>query len=381
MRKLLYYFIVLLIAVWGGLKIAADPGYLLVAYQKVTVEMPLWLAVLGILGLFFALYFLLRMISNILSLGAKIRAWSRTRRVRRAWQRTHRGLIALSAGDYKLAEKELVRAAPYTDTPIINYLGAARAAQSQQSTTRRDEYLSKISVRGKLNELALGMTQAKLQYQSRQYEQALATLQRLQQIAPKHKPLLNLLKKIYLRLGDWGSLEILLPQFKDSEKLSLQVYAGLLKSANGSQNSENLVWNRIPKYLRSSPLLLNIYIPRISKNKPEDAEALLRASFDNGLDPSLVHHYGLIESTQKEKQLKVLESFLKAHPKNPDLLLALGRLCVKNELWGKARSYFEASLGLSARAESYQSLGELLEKLGESQKAMECYRKGLSLCR
>jgi HemY protein len=376
MKKLVFYFIVLLIAVWAGLKIASDPGYLLVAYQKVTVEMPLWLAVLGILGLFFVLYFLLRIIINIRSLGAKIRAWSRVRRVRRAWQRTHRGLIALSAGEFKIAEKDLVRAAPYTDTPLLNYLGAARAAQSQRAMDRRDEYLGKISAKGKLNELACGLAQAEMQYQSHQYEQALATLQQLQQIAPKHKPLLSLLKEIYLKLEDWGPLEILLPQLERSDSLSILVYKGLLKSANGS---ENLVWNRVPKHLRLSPVLLAAYVPLIAKNKPDDAEALLRESLEKTLDDTLLSQYSLLDSTRKEKQLKVLETFLKTTPKHPMLLLALGRLCVKNELWGKARSYFEASLGLAAKPETYQALGELLEKLGEMEKAMLCYRQGLML--
>ena len=49
MKRLIIYLIILVAAVWLGLKIAEDPGYALFAYQRWTVEMPLWLAALGII--------------------------------------------------------------------------------------------------------------------------------------------------------------------------------------------------------------------------------------------------------------------------------------------------------------------------------------------
>jgi HemY protein len=387
MKRLIYYFLVLLIAVWVGLKIAADPGYLLVAYQKNTIEMPLWLATVAVLLLFFVLYITLRLISNIRSLGAKIRAWSRQRRVRRAWQRTHRGLIALAAEEWKLAEKDLIRAAPLTDTPIINYLAAAKAAQAQHALARRDDYLGKIKTNGGLSGLALGLTQAKLQLHEHHYEQALATLQQLQQQAPKHKPLLILLKRLYIRLQDWAALETLLPQFEkyhivtDKKLLALQiqVYLGLLKTAQQGSDAIELVWQRVPKSLRQEPQLLTLYVKTLAKKDGDEAEELLRRALEKNLDDQLMWQYGLISSTQIDKQLHTAESWLKSYPKHPILLLTLGRLSVKNQLWGKARSYFEASLGVQPQPATYFELAKLLEQLNEPTKAMEYYRQGLSL--
>lgn len=383
MKKLLFYFIILLISVWVGLKIAADPGYLLIAYQKVTVEMPLWLAVLGVLGIFFILYFTFRIISNIRSLGERIQSWSQTRRSRRAWARTHRGLILLAAGEWRQAEKDLIRAASRSDTPILNYLSAAYCAQAQHAISQRDEYLGKIKPAGKTQTLALGLTQARLQLREHQYEQALATLQQLQQIAPKHQLVLKLLKQIYLHLEDWSSLEILFPQLEKQEilpenlleKLQIKIYSHLLKS---SGEGASIVWSRIPKKLKQSPALLNIYIPIASQKSSDDAEEILRAVLQKNPDDQLLIQYGLIESSHKEKQLLTAENFLKNYPKDAVLLLTLGRLCVKNQLWGKARSYFEASLGIVPSPKTYQALAELLEQLGETQQAMECYKKGLA---
>lgn len=365
MKTLTFYFFLLLFAVWGGLKIAADPGYLLISYQKNTIEMPVWFAAIGIILAFFLFYFLLRLFSNIRSIGARFRAWNRQRRVRRAWQRTHRGFIALAAGEWKLAESDLVRAAAYTDTPILNYLAAATAAQAQSEITQRDAYLAKINVKGKLPELAVGLTQAKLQLEQQQYEQALATLQQLQHIAPKHKPVLLLLKQTYLHLHDWASLEILLPQLEKQKildshnlyKLQIKIYSGLLNSA-AQQKSDSiaLVWQRIPKDLKLDPALFNLYLPYITHKDAKEAENIIQDS---------LHH---------------AENLLKQKPQDPHLLFTLGDLCMKSQLWGKARSYFEASLGLLPQAMTYFELAKLFEQLGETDKATDTYRRGLALC-
>ena len=60
------------------------------------------------------------------------------------------------------------------------------------------------------------------------------------------------------------------------------------------------------------------------------------------------------------------------------LLLTLGRLCVRNRLWGKARIYFESSIGVEPRAETYFELANLLDELGEFGPAREQYRTGLA---
>ncbi|HEV2613982.1 MAG TPA: heme biosynthesis HemY N-terminal domain-containing protein [Gammaproteobacteria bacterium] len=364
MKRLIFYFLILLFAVWGGLKIAADPGYLLISYQKNTIEMPVWFACFGIVLGFIVFYFLLRLISNMFSLTARIRAWNRQRRVRRAWQRTHRGFIALAAGEFALAESDLLRAVKYTDTPILNYLAAARAAQGQNKIAQRDEYLSKINEKGRLPELAVGLTQAKLQLEQQQYEQALATLQQLQHIAPKHKPLLVLLKQTYYHLHDWASLEILFPQLEKYQifneeklqKLQIKIYTGLLTTASKQKgDSIELVWQRTPKELRLNPEVLDLYLPYISKKDHDEAEKIIRHSLSHA------------------------ESLLKEKPNDANLLLTLGELCVKSQLWGKARSYFDASLIVAPKAKTYFELAKLLEQLGETDKAMETYRRGLAL--
>jgi HemY protein len=60
---------------------------------------------------------------------------------------------------------------------------------------------------------------------------------------------------------------------------------------------------------------------------------------------------------------------LAKHPRDAELLLALGRIALRNRLWGKARDYLESSLRLAARPDTCAELARLCEHLGETQQA------------
>ena len=54
-------------------------------------------------------------------------------------------------------------------------------------------------------------------------------------------------------------------------------------------------------------------------------------------------------------------------------------MCVRQELWGKAQSYLEASLGLDPSAAAHLSLARMLEKRGDNEAAYQHYRQSLEL--
>ena len=52
---------------------------------------------------------------------------------------------------------------------------------------------------------------------------------------------------------------------------------------------------------------------------------------------------------------------------------------MRNELWGKARSYLETVISLRPTPEAYQDYGRLLNRLGEADAAADAFREGLGL--
>ena len=109
------------------------------------------------------------------------------------------------------------------------------------------------------------------------------------------------------------------------------------------------------------------------------AEEVLYAAIKRQYDDRLVERYGRVLGRDPARQLAHAEGWLKDHPQNPVLLLALGRLSLRNELWGKARDYFEASLRFDHRPETCAELARLLAQLGDTESSNRLFQQGVGL--
>jgi HemY protein len=391
MRILLWGLLVLAVA--AALVIFAaqeENSRVLFVYGPWTAETSLAWVLLLVWFLAIVIYMAIRAWIRIFTLPGRIRGWKKERGARRARRALTKGLVELSEGNWKAAEKSLMRHIQGSDTPLLNYLAAAKAAQQQGAHERRNRYLKLAHQSTPSADVAVGLTQAELQLSHEQLEQALATLKHLQGIAPHHAYVLNLLKDLYLRLEDWSQLQRLLPELgkrkviegEDLRALETLVYRKILERAELDPDPERLVliWGGIPKKIRKEGELIADYAQRLmERERGELAEPLLRESLQQQWDERLAEIYGRVEGEDSAKQLAAAESWLKKRPENPVLLLTLGRLSLRNQLWGKARSYLEASIGAIPSAEAYRELAQLLERLGEKEAAMEYYRAGLEL--
>ncbi|NNM59162.1 MAG: heme biosynthesis protein HemY [Legionellales bacterium] len=388
MKFLLCVLIIFFLAIWAGVKIAADPGYALFAYQHWTVQMPLWIAAaLLILG-FILLHNLLLLIRGTGALAKKIRAWRKQRRLNASHRLTKVGLCELAEGKWASAENLLIKAIQHNPSPLINYLAAARAAQEQGDENRRDEYLRKAHESTPDSALAIGLTQAQLQFNQKQLEHSLATLRHLQHLEPENQYVLKMLRQLYQKLVDWNGIVEILPElrkrkvFPSEELINLekQAYAELLTQFKSSASHQQLdeLWQRIPRSLKRDPLLLQRYVDRlIIQHRDEEAEHVIRGALKNDWQPELIRLYGLLSCAASEKQLEIAESWLKQYGNSGVLFLTLGRLCLRNHLWGQARHYFESALALEPCPELYAEFGRLLEHIGQTNEAIEKYRQGL----
>lgn len=389
--KLLFFIIVVLVGAVGlALLAQSESGYVLINYGPWSVESSFTLAVVVLLLTFMLLYGTVRLAGGALALPGRLRAWRRGRRTLRARLVTTRGLIALAEGHWLKAERDLSRYAERSETPLLNYLGAARAAQMLGDEERRDYHLSMAHRSGTEGELAVGVTQVALQMASSQLEQALATLVHLHAKTPKNVRVLQLLKDVYERLGSWNELVALMPELRkrraleddEADLLERRAWETLLRQAreHGQLDKLREVWERIPRHLRQHSNLLAGYVHGLlALGGGDEAEGLLQEAVRRQWDAELVRLYGLAEGRNATQQLATAEDWLKRHQRHPLLLLTLGRLAMRVQLWGKARAYLEASAGMEARAETYRVLGELLERLGEESTARDYYHKGLTL--
>jgi len=389
MKGLLKVWLFVLAGAGIGVVLSQDSGYVLLSFGNYTVEMSLALLLIALGGLFIALYFVIRLLVRTNQLPHDVREWKQRRGSHLAQQAMTRGLLEMSEGNWRGAEKRLVRFADRSETPLLNYLAAARAAQLQGAHDRRDGYIRLAHETMPSADVAVSLTQAELQLADQQLEQALATLKHLRSVAPKHTYVLRLLRRLYEQLGDWEHLRELLPELRrrkvedeaDLQRLEIRTHRALLEQAFLARDERRLgmAWADVPRVLRADPQLLGDYAGYLQESGQDaKAEQLLRDALRKHWDAGLIETYGLLETAEPGKQLSHMEKQLVDHPDDPALLLTLGRLSLRAQLWGKARGYLEACIGRNGPAQAFRELGQLLERLHESDKAIEVYRRGLS---
>lgn len=388
MMRILLVFLVLFISIYLGIQLKDDPGYVLISVHHWTIESTLWVAILILCCLFVILHGLLLITHWLHHLPTTWENWRIKRRTQHAQAKTRKGLIEFSEGHWVQAKNDLIKALPDSDAPLLNYLTAARAAQEMGDSKLRDDYLREAQQAMPEAKIAVELTQAQLQLANKQWEQALATLRHLQDLAPHHAYVLKLLVHLYEEVKDWPQLIVLLPALKRYQVVSTEMYVNLEKKAylqamldlikQDQESALNAFIDKLPKHLRQDPELIAPYCRYLlSQHQDEKVESLLRRALHKDFDDQLIEIYGNIQTNNA--QLKFAESLLKSQPHSANLLLCLGRLCLHNHLWGKARSYFEQSLVCKEQASTYMALGKLLEQLNETQAACEAYHRGLEI--
>ncbi|WP_227370461.1 heme biosynthesis protein HemY [Halomonas sp. M20] len=391
MRKLILIIVLgLAIGALFGQLMQAVPGYWLIRVGDTSFQTSFWFGLVLLLALFVVLHFLLRLLSRLRRPVSRLKIWNSRNRNRNAMRRTVRGLVALAEGRWKRAEKALTRAADDSSTPLVNYLSAALAAHYQGRYDQADVLLKRAHYSTEGSDTAVGMMQAQLMLDRQQFEEALATLTRLERQLPEHPQVLKLLKQAYLSVNDWDGLRRLMPRLarhqlvtqEERHELEKRAYRELLiqaaRNPNDIERVRNL-WADIPDYLRTDIELVGLYTEALVRGNEEGlAERLLRHTLREHWDNRLVLRYGVL-NVDAGRQLAYAEKWLQERPNDPDLLLTLGRLSLRNAYWGKAQEYFEASQRQRPNGVVCAELARLFANMGEHNKSQLYYRQSVEL--
>jgi HemY protein len=386
MIKVLLTLLLLFASVWLGIQLHDDPGYVLIVLRHWSIESTVWIATAAMLLAFILLHLLFLSFGKITHFPKAFHHWASRRRALRAHNKTTQGLIAFSEGYWKAAKSHLIEALPNTETPLINYLIAARAAQELGDTKLRDNYLREAQQSMPDAKIAVELTQAQLQLAHHQWEQALATLRHLHDLAPRHPYVLKLLARLYESIHDWQHVITLLPELtrnhalstNDLQALTYRAYEGALQHHVQHHTWDALddLMNQLPKSLKYNPILIAAYARAlITQHENTRAEACLRRALQKNVDAILLDAYSELDA--QTSRLSTIESLLKHHAHAAALQRCLAKLYYTQKLWGKAQVHLEQSLELEASPETYRLLGELLETLGNTSGAFDAYKNGL----
>src|SRR3989338_6005713 len=387
MWRLILFLIFLVASVWLGQYVLHHPGYVFLVYQPWMIQTPLWFFILCLFVFLGVFYLLMDSVDRFQFLLFRFKNWLRFRKEHHSYSKMQQGLSALIEGQWKKAERLLLTSAHQTGEPLINYLGAAKAAHEEGAFDKRDQYLRRAHNIAPHADLSVGLVQAELSLAQDQLEQTIAILNRLRQISPKHPRILKLLEKTYVKMADWKNLEALLPSLRKAkiltkeqmEQFEKNMYCEILRTSNHKTLAAlHQYWDTIPKPSRKNPDVLYVYLLQLkSFSDIKTIEQLIHQALKNNWHAGLVEIYSSLPVTQVNQQLVIVGAWLKMYGEHASLLCMLGRLCVQAQLWGKAKDYFERCLAIAPHPEASLHYGKLLEYLGDQDKAMQIYREGL----
>ncbi len=394
MKQLVALLVLVLVAgILFGLWVLEDPGYLLIIREGVQIEtsfgFALFVLIIGA-ALVSILTLVLATVWDVLSPFGAGGRW----RNYLARQRMQSGFQALVEGRWQKAERLLSAAAQAPQWRVMAALGAAQAAAEQGADESVRRYLE-LAHHAKRGRLAAGLLAANIALQQGYYSEARNELNVLRDIAPRNPRLLRLLGDTLTRMEDWENLVPLLPSLhqvsqdaRAMRRLERRAWHGWMKqraeNSTARTNKEGLeglraIWKKIPAELQQDVTLRAQYAGYLAQlGDGEAALTLIRRDIDRHWDDRLPAILESIDNVAPERLLALLEHWLEQRPGNGVLLLTAGRVALKAQLWGKARSFFEAA-GHAGNVTALAELARLSAALGDHQKALTVLEDRLRL--
>jgi HemY protein len=373
-----------------------DAGYVLFVVPPYRVEASLLFFTVAALLAFLVLYALLRLLGHAVALPATVGAFRARRRRDRAHVALAAALQAYYEGRYARAEKHASVAFELGPTPGIAALLAARAAHQMRDFERRDRWLERAESGGPGLEAARLVSRAELALEDRDFTGAREALRQVDAGSGKHIATTRMLLRAERATGGWNEVLRLADQLAKHDAISpavaeeyrVQATVELLGRSEEDTGAFERRWRSIPSRVQAQP--------RVAAAGARQATALGRAALARDIiekalgaewSPQLVSLYGELpqqldpaaRAAEARARIERAERWLRDHERDPELLAALGRLCAHAELWGKAKSFLEASLSFEPTRTAHLELARLAERLGENEDAQRHYRRAAEL--
>lgn len=388
MRTLFWFIGLFALAVVLVIAARYNEGYALLVLPPWRMQVSLNLLLPALVASFALLYFLLRLFFRTLALPARVSAFRASRSRNSAAQALRAAGRLYMEGRFGQAYRAAESAYERSDAPGLSALIAARSAHALREYERRQQWLDKASQHDREIRSARLMIEAEFAIADRRFDEAVASLERLRQSGGRHIAALRLSLQAEQGRGRWDEVARLARQLRNHHALTPEQAAPLLRralleqlrEAEGDLTALRRVWENIAKDERLDPGLLTRAVPYlIAAGDDSLAPAAIEAALAHEWEPELAALYGRCKTGDLRAQLATAEAWLRRHPEDAGLLLTLGRLCLRGQLWGKAQSYFEASLSQQPSRVAHLELARLAESLERKEDAARHYRAAAEL--
>jgi len=396
MRSLLWLLAVFAAAVALVIVGRVDAGYVLFVYPPYRVEVTMIFFALAALAAFMLLYGLARLMGQVLTLPATVRAYRARRRRERAHAALARALQAYYEGRYRRAEREAALAYDTGTVPGIAALLAARAAHQLRDFASRDRWFERADSAGDAWRTARLVSRAEVALDERDFGAARDALRGLESAAPRQLTTARMLLRAARGAGAWDEVLRLAGQLVKRDAIAPALAEEYQVQANvellGRSSDDAVAFERRWRAIGARDQVH----PRVAAAAARHAAALglaplareiiekaLAADWSSRLVTLYAELPSQLTAAERAEEARIRiesgERWLVGHNRDPELLASLGRLCAQAELWGKARSFLDASLSFEETRGAHLELARLEERLGDAQEAQRHFRRAAEL--
>lgn len=387
MKALFWLVALFALAVAVALGARLNEGYVLLVFPPWRMEVSLNLFLVAAVLAFAVCYVVLRGFAVTFQLPARVRRYRESEQREKAAQVFQDAVRLLFEGRFGQALKKAAKAHGAGVAPGLSALIAARAAQRMRDPGKQQGWMERAKQDDPRTEAATLMLEAEMLNESRRFPEAVAVLGQLQKKHGRHLAALRLELRARQGCGDWGEVLRLARQLDKRGALPPEVVREVKRQAHlgnlslqGGDAAELTAYLRdVPAAERSGRLAVAAARRLMALDAGAEAQLLLETCLEGRAEEDwndeLVELYGRLGGGDLTGRIARAEGWLRLHPENGELLLALGRLCLKQRLWGKAQNYLEASLAVRESRGALLELAQLFDQLGRGDEANRLYRE------
>ncbi len=324
MRFALWSVILAAVAVGVALFARSSTGYVVIIAAPYRIELSLNLLIFLVLMGYVAFYALARLVTSLLAIPGRVRAYRADRVRSRLRVALNDALLAFFQGRYASAERSAAAALTGDETKGVAAIIAARSAHELGRFSEREQFLEQAKGAAPEVDQARLTTLADLLVSQERYDEALAVLNDLSARDARNLRLLRLKLQAEQATRNWDEVLATLAALAKLGGIGPAEAAGIRRAAHlGNLNRKSQDAAALTEYWKQLPA-------------------------ETRVDPA------------------VAASAARYH-------LALG------SYWGKAQSYIEASLALEPTHDGHMTLAALMEQLGKHQEAVQHFRRSAEL--
>jgi HemY protein len=388
MRFAIWSIILATLAVGVALLARNSTGYVVVFSGNQRIELSLNLLVFLVIAGYIAFYFLARLVATLIAIPARVRSYRAERTRSRLRQALNDALLAFFQGRYASAEKSAVAALTGEETKGVAAIIAARSAHELGRFSEREQFLEKAKGSAPEVDQARLTTLADLLVSQGRHEEALAVLKDLSARDARNLRLLRLKLQAEQATRDWDEALVTVNALAklggigpaEAAAVRRTIHLGNLNRKAQDAAALAAYWKQLPSDMRTDPSVAATAARyHLALGGNAESQAIIEQALEREWNPTLVALYGEAGGADALPQIERAEKWLRAHARDPALLLALGKLCMRQGLWGKAQSYIEASLALEPTHDGHMTLAALMEQIGKPQEAVAHFRRSAEL--